>query len=104
MFAFHLAHTAGIIVQKDSNKIVCFPFSKFFNFGERHNTCNLDWETVFTEKLDGSLIKLYFLESEDQWIIATNNTIDSRLALQFVVSIEQPLCTVGCLIMKACLR
>ena len=65
-------------MEKNSNKIVCYPFSKLFNFGEKH-TAKMDWETaVFTEKLDGSLIKLYFLESDNQWLIATNNTIDAR--------------------------
>lgn len=69
---------AGTIVQKDSNNIVCYPFSKFFNAGE-HHAANLEWPTaVFTEKLDGSLIKLYFLEADGQWVVATNNTIDAR--------------------------
>lgn len=69
---------AGIILQKNTNKIVCYPFSKFHNFGTSH-AAKLDWSTaVFTEKLDGSLIKVYYLESEKDWIVATNNTIDAR--------------------------
>ena len=46
---------------------MCYPFSKFHNFGGFH-AAKLDWTTaVFTEKLDGSLIKLYYLESEGNW-------------------------------------
>lgn len=71
-------HNAGTIIQKDTNKVVCYPFSKFFNARE-HHAAELDWSTaVFTEKLDGSLIKLYFLEAETQWVVATNNTVDAR--------------------------
>ena len=69
---------AGIVLQKNTNKVVCYPFSKFFNAGE-HRAAQVDWTTaVFTEKLDGSLIKLYYLETEKQWVAATNNTIDAR--------------------------
>ncbi len=79
-------------MEKNSNKIVCYPFSKFFNFGEKY-TAQMDWETaVFTEKLDGSLIKLYFLESENQWLIATNSTMDARSL--FPVDLRQ--CIICC--------
>lgn len=66
----------GIILEKDSWNVVAYPFKKFFNFGEEYAD-NIDWESAVVEtKEDGSLIKIYFYN--DEWKIATNNTIDAE--------------------------
>lgn len=63
----------GIILNKE-NKIVCFPFYKFFNYGEPQ-TDKIDWETAkVQEKIDGSLIKVWF---DEFWHISTNGTINA---------------------------
>lgn len=57
------------------NKIVCCPFFKFGNYGEPY-VPNIDWASakVF-EKLDGSLITLWY--DKNKWNISTSKTIDA---------------------------
>jgi len=76
-FSEPVAHECrGIILEKDTNKVVCYPFNKFFNYGEKHANL-VDWDTVsIQEKLDGSLIKVFFYNGD--WVVATNGTIDAR--------------------------
>lgn len=52
---------------------VCHGFNKFGNFGESY-VPEIDWSTAkVTEKIDGSLIKLWF--DDDCWHISTNGQI-----------------------------
>ena len=56
---------------------VCHAFDKFFNCGES-NAVVLDWSTTMvTQKVDGSLIKVWF---DDGWHISTNGMIDAYKA------------------------
>ena len=68
----------GIIVQKGLSGqwgIVCYPFDKFFNYGEP-NAAEIDWCSAFVnEKIDGSLIK--FWHNYEGWHLSTNNSIDA---------------------------
>ena len=65
----------GIIFRKGKwDYPVCWPFTKFFNFGEP-NVAEIDWNTAFvSEKVDGSLIKVWW---DGDWKISTNGTIDA---------------------------
>ena len=66
----------GIILEKETNRVVCYPFDKFFNHSEKFaDLLDLD-STVYYEKIDGSLIKLFFYG--DEWRIASNGCIDAR--------------------------
>jgi len=57
--------------------IACNPFSKFFNYGEV-NAAKVDWNTTeVLEKIDGSLIKLWYNIHDKKWMISTNGIIDS---------------------------
>lgn len=57
---------------------VCMPFYKFGNYGESY-VVPLNWENSYVmEKLDGSLIKLWF--DNDSWHWSTNSTIDAEKA------------------------
>lgn len=62
----------GIILDKALN-VVCRPFDRFFNMGEAPDTQKqLDMtKAVAFEKVDGSLIKIYYYK---QWEIATRGT------------------------------
>lgn len=63
----------GIILEKDTWRVVAYPFKKFFNFGEAYAD-EIDWESAVVEtKEDGSLIKVYFYDGE--WRVGTNGTI-----------------------------
>ena len=63
----------GIILEKDTWKVVAYAFRKFGNFGEAYAD-EIDWESAVVEtKEDGSLIKVYFYDGE--WRVGTNGTI-----------------------------
>ena len=53
---------------------VCWAFDKFGNYGESY-VPEIDWPTAMvTEKIDGSLIKVWW---DGYWHISTNGTIDA---------------------------
>ena len=56
---------------------VCYPFDKFFNYGEQYSAVNdIDWATASVQqKVDGSLIKIWW--DYDGWIISTNGSINA---------------------------
>lgn len=61
----------GLILDGNLN-VVCRPFDRFFNFGEA-GTENYDFDGyTFAQKMDGSLIKVFYWN--DQWRIATRGT------------------------------
>ena len=68
----------GIIIDVVHQMVVCRPFDKFFNVQERY-AADIDWNTArVLEKIDGSLIKLYWYGGK--WIYATSSTCDAREA------------------------
>lgn len=68
----------GIILDAATLVPVCVPFFKFFNYGEQY-AADLDWDSAqITEKIDGSLIKLWW--DKGTWHWSTNGTIDAAKA------------------------
>ncbi len=66
----------GIILEKESNRIVCYPFNKFFNYGESY-AIGIDWLSArIEEKIDGSFIKIWY--HNDIWNISTMSTINAK--------------------------
>lgn len=83
-------------------KPVCVPFFKFGNYGE--NYCpDIDWKSArVQEKIDGSLIKVWFYD--DKWRISTNGTINankSDLGKSLFSVLDIPFETYGQLFYKA---
>lgn len=68
----------GIIFREGKWTVpVCRGFDKFFNYGEP-NASNINWNSAkVTQKIDGSLIKVWYDIQEDKWRISTNGTIDA---------------------------
>ena len=65
----------GLILEKGTWKVVRYAFDKFFNINEDF-AAEIDWgSAVGTEKIDGSLISLYFYNG--RWRVATNGMIDA---------------------------
>lgn len=66
----------GIILDEDSNwAVVARTFDKFFNHGEGH-AATIDWSTArVQEKLDGSLMQVYWYKG--QWYVASSGTPDA---------------------------
>lgn len=68
----------GIIFDAATLRPVCIPFFKFFNYGEQY-AAKLDWGTAkVTEKIDGSLVKLWF--DKGVWHWSTNGVINAATA------------------------
>jgi hypothetical protein len=68
----------GIILEKDTWKVMSLPFYKFFNNGEGH-AAKIDWNTAhILEKLDGSLITLYWDWNKNKWFAATTGTAEGE--------------------------
>lgn len=66
----------GIILEKNTNKVIAFPFSKFFNIQEGHAD-KVDFiNSSISSKIDGSLIKIFYYNNK--WNIASNGTIDAK--------------------------
>jgi len=63
------------LIISDDFKIVSRAFDRFFNLGENKED-SLDWnKAVVLEKLDGSLSKLFYIESEKKWQLSTRGTL-----------------------------
>lgn len=76
----------GIIFDEKTLEPICVPYFKFFNYGEEL-AVNIDWKTATVqEKIDGSLIKLYYWHGK--WHVATNGTIDAYKAYVGDTSLE----------------
>lgn len=57
-------------------QVICWGFDKFANYGESY-AAEIDWQTAqIQEKIDGSIIKLYYYK--DEWHWSTMSTIDAK--------------------------
>lgn len=97
----------GIIVDVEDNfNIVCHPFNKFFNYGES-NAAKVDWNSArVQDKVDGSLMKLWYWNRKNMWVVSTNGAIDAfsikctSISETYTDSISDT--TFGNLFMEAC--
>ena len=63
----------GIIINLDTLDVVCWPFRKFGRYDEPYAD-NIDWSTAkVQEKIDGSIIKLWFNELIGEWQFSSNS-------------------------------
>ena len=71
----------GIIFDMYDNwKIVRYAFNKFFNYGESY-AAEIDWKTArVQEKLDGSLISVWYWPRKGKWMVSTSGNIDAHFA------------------------
>lgn len=65
----------GIIIDTEKMEVVCWPFRKFGKYYETY-VDTIDWSTAkVQEKLDGSIIKLWYSHIHHRWIWSTNSMI-----------------------------
>lgn len=70
----------GIIIDTESLQVVCWPFRKFGNYTESYAD-SIDWNTAkVQEKVDGSIIKLWFDHRLGKWQFSTNGVIRAEKA------------------------
>lgn len=68
----------GIILEKGTWKVLSLAFRKFFN-SEEGNAHKIDWNTArVLEKLDGSLIQVYWDEAKQTWFAGTTGTAEGE--------------------------
>lgn len=77
----------GLILEKDTYNIVFRCMSRFFNYREA-DTLSYDYSNAqYFDKVDGSLIKIYFYRN--RWNIATRGTIVADNETPFGITFEQ---------------
>ena len=70
----------GIIIDHEKMEVVCWPFRKFGNYTESYAD-PIDWNNaVVLEKVDGSIIKLWFNKITNAWQFSTNGVINAENA------------------------
>ncbi len=70
----------GIIIDHEKRRVVCWPFRKFGNHNESYAD-PIDWAHArVLEKVDGSIIKLWYDERKGDWQFSTNGMIRAEEA------------------------
>jgi len=72
----------GIIINKNTFEIVCYPFRRFFDYNENVKT-NFDFSSFyFAEKVDGSLCNVWFYDGT--WNVSTKSSADASGMIKHV--------------------
>jgi len=70
----------GIIIDYVEKEVVCWPFRKFGNHNEGYAD-KIDWQSArVLEKVDGSIVKLWFDKKNNLWQFSTNGVIRAENA------------------------
>jgi len=68
----------GIVLEKDTWKVMCLGLTKFYNSAEGH-AATIDWSTARIQtKLDGTCINLYYDWHKNRWFAATTGTAEGE--------------------------
>lgn len=68
----------GLILERDTWKVMGMSFFKFFNHGEG-NAAKIDWNTAqVLEKLDGTMIQVYWDWHKNEWFAATTGMAEAE--------------------------
>lgn len=68
----------GLILREGSWDIVAYPFNRFFNDGQ-DEAATIDWSTArFEDKLDGTLLIVYFDDVAGRWMCGTRNMCEAQ--------------------------
>ena len=68
----------GLILEKGTWKVMSLAFRKFFN-AEEGNAAKIDWNTAHVlEKLDGTLIQVYWDWHKKEWFAGTTGTAEGE--------------------------
>jgi hypothetical protein len=68
----------GLILEKGTWNVMSLAFTKFFN-SEEGNAAKIDWDTAkVLEKLDGTMIQVYWDWHTNKWFAATTGTAEGE--------------------------
>ena len=68
----------GIILYINTMEVACYPFNKFGNYGEFYAD-KINWNKArVQEKIDGSIIKVWWHKYKKEWIVSTNGTCNAK--------------------------
>jgi T4 RnlA family RNA ligase len=68
----------GLILERDTWNVMSMSFRKFFNHGET-NADKVDWNSaVILEKLDGTMIQVYYDWHKDKWFAGTTGMAEGE--------------------------
>jgi hypothetical protein len=68
----------GLILEKGTWNVMSLAFTKFFN-SEEGNAAKIDWDTAkVLEKLDGTMIQVYWDWHANKWFAATTGTAEGE--------------------------
>lgn len=68
----------GIIIDLDTNEVVCWPYRKFGNSTETY-VDEINYKNALVEeKIDGSICKLWYNAKKNRWQWSTNSMIDAN--------------------------
>lgn len=68
----------GLILDKNNFNVISLSFEKFFNHGEG-NADPIDWNTArILEKVDGSMMQVYYDNHKDEWFAGTTGTAEGE--------------------------
>lgn len=83
----------GVILDEKTLRPVCVPFFKFGNYGESY-AATLDWGSArVQEKIDGSIIKVWY--DREKWRVSTNGNIVADNAVLTRTDLFDDDCTFG---------
>lgn len=68
----------GIIIDLDSNEVICWPYRKFGNSTEEYVDKINYKNALVEEKIDGSICKLWWNAKKNRWQWSTNGMIDAN--------------------------
>lgn len=78
----YVREARGLWLYENTFEVACHSFDKFFNYKEPYAD-NINWivgEPEVEEKIDGSLMKVWYNKTLNDWILSTNGTIDATKA------------------------
>ena len=68
----------GLILENGTWNVLSMAFEKFFN-AEESNAAKIDWDTAhILEKLDGSMLQIFWDWHEEKWFAATTGTAEGE--------------------------
>ena len=78
MSAKEVQECRGLILNKETFEVISMSFYKFFNHGEGH-AAKIDWDTArILEKVDGSMMQVYWDPFVEKWFAATTGTAEGE--------------------------